>query len=288
MLSDKTPYKVVAISEGTTKTGKPFYNLTLKDMESAICYTTMVWEQAILKLETKKILKLNNTIIPTILKFSNNSDLVSLEDATLIKEGVLGISKEVAKIRLKELTDILLKHSENGFYPEEINFILEIFDIYDEKILSCPAAKKHHHNYVGGLLAHTWECWYLANQRARDNKIFGQQFDVPLLEIAAIAHDLFKLEEYSINPENGAITYQEEWTNLHNGHVLYGYAMFMMRDCEKLANIILSHHGSEGKDYNGLTIRYRTPTTIEEIIMHNIDMQSSTEGTISIDILEEK
>lgn len=74
-----------------------------------------------------------------------------------------------------------------GLPPQTYNFV------YNEQFQKWPASINFHHKYDGGLLHHTAEvtdlCLY-------NNEYFGNPVDKRLLFLAAIYHDIGKLEDY--------------------------------------------------------------------------------------------
>ena len=106
------------------------------------------------------------------------------------------------------------------------------------------AAKTVHHGFVGGLLEHTLgvakHCDYFAAYYPMLNR--------DLIVTAAIFHDIGKLEELSVFPEND---YTDEGQLL--GHIMIGAEMvgerirtiegFPVRMANELKHCILAHHG---------------------------------------------
>jgi putative nucleotidyltransferase with HDIG domain len=139
-----------------------------------------------------------------------------------------------------------------------------------------PAAKSHHHNYPGGLLAHTSEVLQIAMNMARSGQ-FNADEDVVI--VAALFHDSGKRLEYRFNE----YTQEIETTGFIKtiGHIQESYRLWNElatkskvdnETIEKVSHCILAHHGRS--DW-GSPIE---PSTPEAYIVHFADMLSSNCG----------
>ena len=126
--------------------------------------------------------------------------------------------------------------------------LLELFFVKNTAFIKSfkehSAAKSIHHGFVGGLLEHalsvTKHCDYFAAYYPMLNR--------DLIVTAAIFHDIGKLEELSVFPEND---YTDEGQLL--GHIMIGAEMvgerirtiegFPVRMANELKHCILAHHG---------------------------------------------
>jgi len=94
-----------------------------------------------------------------------------------------------------------------------------------EALLQCPAARHHHHAFVGGLLEHTLSvtrtCVYLADKYADYYDDLDPPLDRELVVAGAILHDIGKLSELRIEPQG--IDYTAEGRLI--GHLLQGRDM---------------------------------------------------------------
>lgn len=142
-----------------------------------------------------------------------------------------------------------------------------------EKFRTCPAAVKHHHNKVGGLMLHTAGVIKTVVSIA-DNYNTGalstfveNKINKPRLVFKALIHDVEKMREYSCN---GAI--QHTGTSIN--HRVAGVAALMEKSVgilsdEELDNIaysILCHHGDFGE--------FKIKST-EDYLLHLADMIDS-------------
>ena len=129
-----------------------------------------------------------------------------------------------------------------------------------------PAANKHHHNYIGGLLQHTAEVMTFAY-----NVAYCIQCDTDVVITAAFFHDIMKIKEYT--DEGEYLPYASII-----GHIVGSadcFKMFAQQNgvdndkIEAVMHCILSHHGR--KEWGSPV----EPKSIEAICVHNADMISS-------------
>jgi len=140
-------------------------------------------------------------------------------------------------------------------------------DDFMETYSRATAAKKYHHNYIGGLLEHVLSMTAIA-------KLISEQYkpglNVDLLIAGCMLHDIGKVVEYKTFP---VIDYTAEGRLL--GHIAIGYRMvedaidnlenFPSELKVKILHMILSHH----------TIAYGSavdPMFPEAIALHAIDV----------------
>lgn len=106
------------------------------------------------------------------------------------------------------------------------------------------AAKSVHHGFVGGLVEHTLSVAQMCDFMSKQYPILNRD----LLLTAAMFHDIGKLEELSVFPEND---YTDEGQLL--GHIMMGAEMIGEKICQipdfpkrlsiELKHCILAHHG---------------------------------------------
>lgn len=124
----------------------------------------------------------------------------------------------------------------SGFFMEDKEF--------ERRFKFHSAAKSVHHGFVGGLLEHTLSVAKLCDYYTKIYPMLHHD----LLMAAAIFHDVGKLEELSVFPEND---YTDEGQLL--GHIVIGAEMvgkgireipdFPVRLANELRHCILAHHG---------------------------------------------
>jgi len=129
-----------------------------------------------------------------------------------------------------------------------------------------PAAKLHHHAYVGGLAEHTLSLMRLCELACAHYP----ELDRDLLLAGAFFHDVGKTRELAVEP---GFPYTEEGTLL--GHIAIGYAMVRERIDRMpgfpadrrtdLGHLILSH---QGELEWGSPVQ---PQTLEALTLHFLD-----------------
>lgn len=131
-------------------------------------------------------------------------------------------------------------------------FVATILEDYKPQLLQAPAGVSMHHAYVGGLLQHTAEVLNCAVNTAVSNSSYNKvNYDLDLVRMGAILHDVGKLKAYTL--ENGIPVMTLEG-QLYDHIVLgvmiledYRKKLELSEDdmiwYRKLVHIILSHHG---------------------------------------------
>ena len=143
-----------------------------------------------------------------------------------------------------------------------------------DAILACPAARRHHHAFVGGLLEHTLSvtrtCVFLAGKYAEYYPDMQPPLDAGLVVAGAILHDVGKVREIRQDPAATSYTPQGELV----GHVLLGRDMVREaaagsaidpETCLRLEHLVIAHQrlpewGSP-----------KPPMTPEALIVHYAD-----------------
>jgi 3'-5' exoribonuclease len=120
---------------------------------------------------------------------------------------LLGIAKEhIGNVALRQLVESLLTGNRDA-------------------LLTCPAARRNHHAYVGGLLEHTLSvartCIYLADKYAEYYPEMKPPLDKDLVVAGGLLHDIGKLREMEQRPEGAAHTPAGSLI----GHILIGRDM---------------------------------------------------------------
>lgn len=158
--------------------------------------------------------------------------------------------------------------------PALQTLIQQILHEHKEQMLVIPAAKWHHHAYVGGWLEHTLQvtrhCLYLAEQYRAAYPDLQPPLDVGLTVAGAILHDLGKLREIQLTPTGIQYTPEGELV----GHVLLGRDMLReaAAGCPlppetllRLEHIIISHQREP--DWGAP----KPPMTPEAFLVHYVD-----------------
>ena len=150
-----------------------------------------------------------------------------------------------------------------------IKQLLESFsndDKFMEKYSTAPAAKKMHHDYIGGLLEHVLNL--ITTSKAVQSS--HPKLDLDLLVAACILHDIGKVDEYEVGLK---IDFSDD--GRFYGHISIGYRLvakmienipdFPKELERKILHMILSHHGE--LEY-GSPVK---PNFLEAVAFHHID-----------------
>ncbi len=150
-------------------------------------------------------------------------------------------------------------------HPLVAEFLISLFDRFEEKFRLWPAAQRIHHSYLGGLLEHTLSvtktCLYLA-----------EKYDVSrdLLVAGAMVHDIGKMDELSTS---GGTFYTDSGRLI--GHLVQGRDI--VRDEGRsfgrlpeefllhLEHLVLAHQGQP--DWGTVKV----PMTPEALLLHYAD-----------------
>ena len=228
-----------------TKAGKPYDNLVLQDKTGTL--DAKIWDPGSVGIDEFDALDYV-AVTGDITSFQGNLQL-SVKRARKVAEGeydpkdYLPVSEKNVDEMYTELCTLI-----QGVSNPYLNRLLKSFFVEDTEFVKRfkfhSAAKSVHHGFVGGLLEHTLgvtkNCEYFAKAYPFLNH--------DLLVSAAIFHDIGKLEELSVFPEND---YTDEGQLL--GHIMIGAEMvgerirtiegFPTRLGNELKHCILAHHG---------------------------------------------
>ncbi len=228
-----------------TKAGKPYETLILQDKTGmldakvwdpnsqgidefeALDYIDVVGDvtsfQGVLQLTVKRIRKVREG------EYDPKDYLpVSEKDIDQVYLELTGFIQEMKNPYLKKLC--------SGFFLEDPDF--------ERRFKFHSAAKSVHHGFVGGLLEHTLSVTKLCEYYTSLYPLLQRD----LLLSAAMFHDIGKLEELSVFPEND---YTDAGQLL--GHIMIGAELigarirtipgFPVKLANELKHCILSHHG---------------------------------------------
>ena len=228
-----------------TKAGKPYDNLVLQDKTGTL--DAKIWDPGSVGIDEFDALDYV-AVTGDITSFQGNLQL-SVKRARKVAEGEYD-PKDYLPVREKNVDEMYTELCTliQGVGNPYLNRLLKSFFVEDTEFVKRfkfhSAAKSVHHGFVGGLLEHTLgvtkNCEYFAKAYPFLNH--------DLLVSAAIFHDIGKLEELSVFPEND---YTDEGQLL--GHIMIGAEMvgerirtiegFPTRLGNELKHCILAHHG---------------------------------------------
>lgn len=264
LTSQGAPYLLVTVSDGTDSEVVKYWNTSLDhcSLEVGKVYTI-----------TFKVGAFNNKRDLSISSYLFEEDLHA-------KDFVKTAPKD-PEFLFSEILRIVQTTSDKGLI-EVVNII---YNGFHDKLVYWAAAKNHHHNYLGGLLWHTYRMVLSADSLAQ---IYSVDRDVVIT--ACALHDIGKLEEFTTN-DLGTVEYLMKG-NLF-GHLLLGYELVhrvankvrangIGIDENKLTNVlhcIASHHGRVEWD------AIKEPATLEALFVSMRDLEDSR-YTVSEETIE--
>jgi len=228
-----------------TKNGKPYENVILQDKTGTI--DAKVWEPNNPGIEDFE--KLNYVQVYGDVTSFQGSLQISIKRIRVCKEGeynpenYLPMSSKNIDGMYNELLGII-QSIKNSYLKQ----LLESFFVKDEAFVKAfkksSAAKTVHHGFVGGLLEHTLSVTKLCEYYCSVYRVLNRD----LLLSAAMCHDIGKIREISLFPEND---YTDEGQLL--GHIVMGSQMVAERAAKisgfpqglltEIQHCILAHHG---------------------------------------------
>lgn len=206
-----------------------------------------------------------------------NAEKIKFEDIPeQYREIVLNI-KKASKKQIEESWEYI---TDESLWKDKKNYKLTmkcLSKLDKISLLECPAASSMHHNYMGGLLVHTYEvykaCRFALNAWGEKYKYINGD----VLNAGAILHDLGKVECYSLNQIKQP---QSNSSEKLIGHTSFSLSLFLQSAKEiefpdsnfvnNVAHLICSHHGKP--KWSAI----KEPMTAEALLLHHADLQSST------------
>ena len=229
----------------TTKNGKEYYNVILQDKTG--CVDAKVWEPnsfGIADFNAHDYVFINGDVTSF-----NGALQVNIKQARVADEGdydpkdYFPVSSKNVEEMFAELLGII-----GTIKNPSLKELLDAFFVKDEAFIKAfkqsTAAKTVHHGFIGGLLEHTLSVTKLCDYYCKTYPVLKRD----LLLTAAICHDIGKVREISLFPEND---YTDEGNLL--GHIVMGTEMVTdkMREIpnfpktlgNELKHCIVAHHG---------------------------------------------
>ena len=278
MFSTEDIYEVVVFSIGDTKAGTKMGKLQLKDTKDDSILNCILWEEALNRMDSK-LFRTGNQLRIVSGSFNEKFNNCLVSALELVKEAKTGLDLP----EREKLYDEILSYV-NNFSNEKLkNFILNYFEEHKDLIMVMPAAKLMHHNYVGGLLQHIYECLQFAEinmalfvNRLNEDDIYG----------ACILHDIGKIYEYTIDVETGRVDYAEGFQKEWITHSQYGFSICMANGFNKIARMIAAHHGRA--EWGAIIDLNEKDLEPELYFIHLVDNLSAKFGKINISLIEKK
>lgn len=228
-----------------TKNGKPYETAVLQDKTGTI--DAKIWDPNSMGIGDYDALDYIE-VYGEITTFQG-ANQVNVKRIRRCQEGeydpadYLPVSKKDIGQMMEELKKIIA-----GIENDYLKKLLEAFFVEDEQFAAAfrksSAAKSVHHGFVGGLLEHTLGVTKLCKFYCGNYPLLKKD----LLLTAAMLHDIGKVKELSLFPEND---YTDEGNLL--GHIVMGCEMVSEKAAQidgfpqdllnEVKHCILSHHG---------------------------------------------
>ncbi|MCR5108639.1 MAG: HD domain-containing protein [Lachnospiraceae bacterium] len=241
----KDIYMIKQRTSAVTKTGKAYDNVILQDKTGNI--DGKIWDPnsaGIDDFEAFDYVEITGSV-----KEFNSSLQISISRARKAHEGEYNEADylPVSANSIDGMYNELLIYV-NGIENEYLSKLCKAFFVEDERFIErfkkSSAAKSIHHGFVGGLLEHTLSVTRLCDYYCRAYPILKKD----LLITVAMLHDIGKIREISLFPEND---YTDDGQLL--GHIVMGSEMvsrkiediegFPERLASEVKHCILAHHG---------------------------------------------
>ena len=278
MFSTDIIYDVVTFSVGDTKAGTKMGKLQLKDTKDDSVLNCILWEEALNRMDSK-LFRTGNQLRIVSGSFNEKFNNCLISALELVKEAKTGLDLSEREKLYGEILSYV-----NNFKNEKLKtFILNYFEEHKDLIMVMPAAKLMHHNYIGGLLQHIFECLQFAEINMA---LFAHPLNEDDIYGACILHDIGKIFEYTIDVETGLVDYAEGFQKEWITHSQYGFSVCMANGFNKIARMIAAHHGRA--EWGAIIDLNEKDLEPELYFIHLVDNLSAKFGKINISLLEKK
>ena len=272
MLDLNATYEIITFAIGDTKAGSKMGKLQVKNLDNSTVLNCILWEETLNRLDSK-LFRTNNHIKINSGTYNEKYNNCLVSDISLVKEAKLGLDKTQQEEVFSKIMEFV-----NSIKDSKLSeFVSSLLFEYEEQFKVTPAAKLMHHNYIGGLLQHTYECLDIAKNILEkcNNKI-----DPDIVYAACILHDFGKIFEYVVDLETGLIEYNEEFRKDWRTHSQWGFTICMSNGFKDIAKMKAAHHGRT--DWGALIDLNEKDAEPFMYIIHHIDDLSAKFGKISI------
>jgi 3'-5' exoribonuclease len=258
-------FAVRSYKKSATRNNKPYIDLELADRSGAV--KAKIWSDDLASCDVVgdgDVVSLNGTVEDfqgalqikiTNLTKTEKFDLTDLQQRSKfdIEEMYRDVQNTISGIKNPHIKNLL----DNVFSDEELK----------NRFLYGPGAYKIHHNYIGGLLEHTWEMLKMAEPLKKQYP----KLNIDLLNSGIILHDIGKAYEFD---QKTTVVFRNEGKLL--GHVFLGAEIVkahapkdMPEDLlDEILHIVLAHLGE--KEYGASVV----PKTAEAMAVFVIDYAS--------------
>lgn len=235
MLDFSKIYEVVVYSVGDTKAGTKMGKLQLKNLADDSVLNCILWEETLNRMDSK-MFRTGNQVKILAGSYNEKFNNCLVSNMVLLKEAKLGLDSD----ERDKLFEGIIGFAEKIEDEELKKYVTELLFEYEKEFKTTPAAKLMHHNYLGGLAQHTFECLEIAECLL--GKLF-KKLDKSSVYAACILHDFGKIFEYKIDVESGLIEYDEKFPKEWLTHSQWGFTNCMSRGFKTVAKMIAAHHG---------------------------------------------
>ncbi|MGN0014060.1 MAG: TraI domain-containing protein, partial [Candidatus Gastranaerophilaceae bacterium] len=157
MLDFKADYEVIIYTVGDTKAGTKMGKLQVKNLNDDSILNCIMWEETINRID-EKTFRSGNKIRITQGSYNEKYNNCLISGVELLEEAKFGLSDKEREDLFNKICGRITE-----FKDEKLkNFIADLMTQYGENFKTSPAAKLMHHNYLGGLLEHSFECMQIA------------------------------------------------------------------------------------------------------------------------------
>ncbi len=235
MLDLSQTYEVVIFSVGDTKAGTKMGKLQLKNLSDDSLLNCILWEETLNRLDSR-IFRTGNQVKILAGSYNEKYNNCLVSNLELINEAKIGLDQEQRDLLFGSIIEYA-----NKIENEDLKkYVTELLFEHEEKFKTAPAARLMHHNYLGGLVEHTYECLCIAD--CLMNNIY-KKLDKSCVYAACILHDFGKIFEYRIDTESGLIEYDEDFPKEWLTHSQWGFSNCMAHGFKTVAKMIAAHHG---------------------------------------------
>ena len=228
-------YEVVIFSIGDTKAGTKMGKLQLKDLADESVLNCVLWEETLNRID-QKIFRAGNQVKILSGSYNEKYNNCLVSNLELVKEASIGLSPEMQEKLFEKIFEYAQKITDEKLK----DFIINLLTENKEKFITAPAARLMHHNYLGGLVEHTYECLEIAKNLLQ---VLYKKIDTNIVYAACILHDFGKIYEYKIDRATGLIDYEEDFQKEWITHSQWGFSMCMTHGFKTVAKMIAAHHG---------------------------------------------
>ena len=272
MLDLHAIYEIITFAIGDTKAGSKMGKLQVKNLDNGTILNCILWEETLNRLDSK-LFRTNNQIRINSGTYNEKYNNCLVSDIALVKEAKLGLDEEQREEIFAKIMGFV-----NEIQDKKLSeFVAGLLFEYEKEFKITPAAKLMHHNYIGGLLEHTFECLDIAKVVLTK---CNDKINPDIVYAACILHDFGKIFEYVVDTETGLIEYNEEFRKDWRTHSQWGFSICMNNGFKEIAKMIAAHHGRT--DWGALIDLNEKDAEPYMYIIHHVDDLSAKFGKISI------